>query len=258
MTITKNLGKEINGFIIVKDLGRTENGRRAVVICKECKKIYETSAYYLKTAKSCGCKSTFKLKKLTKYINGFKVLKDLGKSNISKQRIILVECKVCKKNYEIELSNITRRKSCGCINHGGKVCSYLKSHPRLRRIYTCMIRRCYYKKDPCYYLYGDKNIKVCKKWLEHPDNFCKWALENGYSDNLSIDRIENKGNYEPKNCRWADTKTQGRNRSFCKMTMELAKQVKKDNLTMTQKEIAKKYKVSKGTIANIIQNKTWV
>jgi hypothetical protein len=257
MTITKKLGKEINGFKIIKDLGRNETGRRALVICKECKKKYETSAYYLKTAKSCGCISIYKKKKLSEYINGFKILKDLGKNNSDKQRMILVECKVCKKDYEIELSNITRRKSCGCINHGGKVCSYVNSHPRLRRIYTLMMRRCYYKKDSCYYLYGYKNIIVCNEWREHPDNFCKWALENGYSDNLSIDRLDNNGNYEPTNCRWADTKTQGRNRSFCKITLETAKQIRIDKLTMNQKQLAKKYNVSNGTISLIVKNKSW-
>lgn len=58
---------------------------------------------------------------------------------------------------------------------------------------------------------GGRGIKVCDEWLI-PDNFFSWALENGYNDNLQIDRIDNNGNYEPSNCRWVTVKENCRNR----------------------------------------------
>jgi len=63
-----------------------------------------------------------------------------------------------------------------------------------------------------YYRYGGRGIKVCKEWQKFTV-FYKWALESGYQDNLTIDRINNDGNYEPKNCRWSTPKEQAANRT---------------------------------------------
>ena len=68
-----------------------------------------------------------------------------------------------------------------------------------------MNRRCKSEKN-----YTDKNIQVCNQWKNYID-FRNWAINNGYKDNLSIDRINNDGNYEPDNCRWADMSTQASN-----------------------------------------------
>jgi len=55
-------------------------------------------------------------------------------------------------------------------------------------------------------------VVICDEWLNDFAAFRDWALANGYADNLSIDRIDNDGNYEPSNCRWTDAKTQANNR----------------------------------------------
>lgn len=78
-----------------------------------------------------------------------------------------------------------------------------------------MKNRCY---NPHYYLfknYGGKGISVCDEWLgEHGfESFAKWAFENGYKKELSIDRIDNALGYSPQNCRWVDMKTQQNNRT---------------------------------------------
>jgi len=67
-----------------------------------------------------------------------------------------------------------------------------------------MKSRCYNTNNTKYYLYGGKNITICKEWLENYDNFKTWSIKNGYEPNkkLSIDRINSNKNYEPNNCQW--------------------------------------------------------
>ena len=74
-----------------------------------------------------------------------------------------------------------------------------------------MIRRCYNQNDTTYKNYGAKGISVCKEWREDRVKFFAWSNINGYTDDLSIDRINSYGNYEPSNCRWVDRTTQNRN-----------------------------------------------
>ena len=75
-----------------------------------------------------------------------------------------------------------------------------------------MKARCYYKKDSRYMDYGGRGITVCKEWLDSFQAFYDWAMANGYADDLTIDRIDVDGNYEPSNCRWATRKQQGNNK----------------------------------------------
>ena len=84
---------------------------------------------------------------------------------------------------------------------------------RLYRIWKNIKTRCYNKNNPKYKNYGNKNITMCKEWVNNFEKFREWALNNGYSNNLTIDRINNSGNYQPSNCRWVDQKTQQNNRS---------------------------------------------
>ena len=87
-----------------------------------------------------------------------------------------------------------------------------KDYKRLHRIYHHMKRRCTNEDCPRYKDYGGRGITVCDEWLEDYDNFIEWALNNGYEDNLTIDRIDNDGNYEPSNCRWITREAQSRNK----------------------------------------------
>lgn len=94
---------------------------------------------------------------------------------------------------------------------------------RLNNIYRSMKQRCFYSKSINYNRYGGKGIKICKEWADTekvPNTtncskgwlaFKKWALENGYADNLTIDRIDSTKGYSPENCRWVDYKTQENN-----------------------------------------------
>ena len=88
-------------------------------------------------------------------------------------------------------------------------------HTRLYRIWLQMKNRCFNKKTGRYCDYGARGITVCDEWRNDFKEFYDWAMSNGYSDELTIDRINNDGNYEPTNCRWVDAKTQARNSRHC-------------------------------------------
>ena len=75
-----------------------------------------------------------------------------------------------------------------------------------------MKERCYNEKNIKYKDYGGRGIKICEDWLSDFAKFYDWSVNNGYNDELTLDRIDFNGNYEPKNCHWATQQEQQNNR----------------------------------------------
>lgn len=107
--------------------------------------------------------------------------------------------------------------SCGCYQKEiARKCNstHKESKTRLYNEWQHMKKRCYWKNYNAYNLYGGRGITVCDEWRNSFEAFKDWALSNGYSDELTLDRIDINKNYEPSNCRWATKYVQSNNRSI--------------------------------------------
>ena len=114
----------------------------------------------------------------------------------------------CGGAKEIDSTSLRRglTTSCGCISrtHGG-------FGTRIYRIWANMLNRCRNENVPAYKDYGARGISVCAEWKQFAE-FKQWAIAHGYADDLTIERVNCNGNYDPANCIWMPGKLQPANR----------------------------------------------
>ena len=150
------------------------------------------------------------------------LIEDLGmmfptENSKRKRRFGIYKCGFCGNTFKAQLQHINsgNTKSCGCYNKR-RASETHKTHglknTRLYSIWSKLKDRTLNPKNKQYNDYGGRGITICDEWKNDFMSFHDWAMENGYSDELSIDRIDNNGGYYPENCRWTTSIIQNRNK----------------------------------------------
>ena len=175
------------------------------------------------------------------------ILKDVASGSSNSTGRYLCECdcgtvrEVASYSLRMGLSSSCRCHMTGNTRHG------LCRHP-LFRVWGGMKERCYRPSSNSFQYYGAKGIAVCDAWRIDFRSFYRWAVTHGYRRGLTIERIDNDGNYEPSNCRWATTKEQARN---CRRNHLVTYQGKTLPIVVWCDELGLKYDVIKQRLTKL-------
>ena len=235
------IGLKFGKLTVVKDLG-VKNEQRIWLCECECGGSIESYKRNLTSGKLTAC-GECSVENLTgKKFGIITVIKKASQNKKGASWLCKCQCgNIVKRSHSAIING--RVKSCGCIaKHWGE-----KHRKRLKIIYKGMILRCYNQDFTAYKNYGGRGIKICESWLNDFDLFYLWSLNNGYSENLTIDRIDVNGDYEPNNCCWVDNITQQNN----KRTNTL---ITYNDKTMTLAQWATELNISQATLRHRIFN----
>lgn len=209
MTTLEAIGKTIGKWTILSRV-KTEKGYDFICKC-ECGEIKQVRSDNVLSGKSTQCiKCSAKARRVEKKPKEKKIVKIRYDNSKGWEKDNVYEGyyegyrEFCRKKREEKSKKEKEEKQ--------KYWEQRKERYAIYRRYNHMRRRCYNEKDHNYKNYGGRGIKICDEWLNDFETFYKWALENGYKKELTIDRIDVNGNYEPSNCRWITMKEQQRNR----------------------------------------------
>lgn len=204
------VGDKIGKILLLEKIGRGYH-KDAMWKCQcDCGSVFYRLTSSVKKGKSCGCD---RYEDITgKKFGKLTVLKKVGVSS-KQQSQWLCKCD-CGNEVVVSRTNLsinrTKTVSCGCWRKN-LITKHNKYKTSIYRAYINMKQRCYNQKKDVYKYYGARGIKICDEWLNDFMSFYDWSMNNGYKKGLSIDRIDNDGNYEPSNCRWVNSMTQMNN-----------------------------------------------
>lgn len=216
-------GKRFGKLLVIKRADNLTKRNGGIIVRWECRcdcgnTSFVTSANLIHHGtKSCGCSNFCDL--TGKRFGELTVLERAkSKKTPSGKSRTMWRCKCdCGKESIVDASSLKRGTTTTCGTHKSvKNINAHKTHGMSRtRIYTewiAMKSRFYNSSSPDFSRYGGRGITVCDEWLHDFQAFYDWAMANGYAEDLSIDRIDVNGNYEPSNCRWADDELQSNNK----------------------------------------------
>lgn len=220
------IGMKFNKLYVEEKLGNIrENDRKIYWRCKcDCgnEKIVCSTSLLKGQVKSCGCLVAERMSELRSVDllgRRFGRLTVLERAYKDKKQYWKCICD-CGNIVFSNTSNLKsgNTKSCGCYSAEIKSKTHKKHgmrHTRLYSIWLNMRERCYRESNNRYKSYGGKGITVCDEWMGDNGfvNFYNWAMNNGYGDNLTLERMDNNEKYCAENCRWATMKEQQNHRT---------------------------------------------
>ena len=174
----------------------------------------------------------------------YDVLYECNRKTNDGHRLYHVKCATCGFETDMAKRRIKRAKICNHVDITGRYIhsgTYKWKHKRIKNIFNKMKVRCYIPSDESYRWYGAKGIKICDEWLNNPVAFEEWSLNNGYNDNLSIDRKNENKDYCPENCRWITINDNAKYKST-------TRKITVNNITHTGKDWSKELNLSQNLI----------
>lgn len=208
-------GQRFGKLVAIKKFGISEKGQTTWLFKCDCgtEKEIEIVRVLHRNLKDCGCLKIGRINNITgQKFERLTAIKLIG-INKKKETVWLFRCD-CGVEKELVASDILKgsTKSCGCFKVDfGHLSKHGGVKTRIYSIWHGMRERCRNKSSKDYKNYGGRGIRVCDEWQTFTV-FRDWSLNNGYSDDLSIDRVNTNGNYCPENCKFSTPIEQMRNR----------------------------------------------
>lgn len=235
------------GKLVVKEFYHRKNNSYYWNCICDCgnEKIIRITNLTSGATNSCGC---LKNKDLTGKRFGKLEVKELSSKENGSKWLCVCDCGkelIVKQNNL--LSNNTR--SCGCLFieiHKIGNPKHNLYHTRIYKIWSAMKNRCYLKTHVAYKRYGGRGITICDEWKNNVENFYNWSMENGYEENLTIDRIDNNKGYSPDNCRWVTPLEQQNN-----TRKNIYYEYNGEKFTLSQ--ICRKYNINYSTLSHRLE-----
>ena len=247
-------GQRFGWLTVLGDSGKRASNKKILWHCLcDCGNTCDLSKDRLlkDVVPSCGCQSRKKEIHIGDKFGKLTVIENAGSVDGSIVWKCLCDCGK-EHNVTTRALNSGQIKSCGCLKHevGIPKRKYNKRDRKLYFRWSNIRGRCYNPNDPAYKNYGGRGIKMCTEWENDFFAFRDWAIENGYDESLSIDRIDNDKGYSPENCRWVNAKKQSNNRRSNRV-------IEINGIKKSMSEWCDEYNINYSTVQNRIYRYGW-